>query len=174
MCFDLCTENKRQFRDLSGSWRISWKAFKIDIHLCDWQHCSLYADKNPRIPRTTFLWHLNFLCRCLRCRNSCQILPPNIFFFLLARVMWNLCHGREILFHTHTHLHIEWDRLETRGLGHEKQDFLGGFPSWSSLTYLTHLRHLLLPATYISLLGFVAPECTMNKHYRAFREERIA
>lgn len=33
---------------------------------------------------------------------------------------------RKSVFHTHTHLRVEWDRLKTRGLGHEKHkyDFL--------------------------------------------------
>lgn len=33
---------------------------------------------------------------------------------------------RKSVFHTHTHLRVKWDRLKTRGLGHEKHkyDFL--------------------------------------------------
>lgn len=83
---------------------------------CSEQRCYLFSS----------FWSL--LCRCLASRRKKKIVPNLAKHFLLPVGKNNAESSpwRKSVFHTHTHLRVKWDRLKTRGLGHEKHkyDFL--------------------------------------------------
>lgn len=130
----ICWEENEPERLSSASWRLPWRhrshlSVMTSTHVCivtdiivhNHEMMMSWCAQSHRMLRATLLF-IPLLGICLVGARVLEIVPSLAKQFLLPVGKNNAESSpwKESIFHSHTHLHIKWDRLETRGLGHEK------------------------------------------------------